>query len=156
MRRSWWIVPAVWAADFISKQLAMRMRSPMLLVPGVVGLRYVHNSGMAFSLLSGQPWLLALLSVLLLALGALLLRRFRLGPMSRTGALLMLGGALGNLAERLISGEVTDMVELLFVHFAIFNVADIAVTVGCGLLALSLFLRPDEWTAREERKEGTR
>ena len=46
MRRSWWIVPAVWAADFISKQLAMRMRSPMLLVPGVVGLRYVRNSGM--------------------------------------------------------------------------------------------------------------
>ena len=78
MRRSWWIVPAVWAADFISKQLAMRMRSPMLLVPGVVGLRYVHNSGMAFSLLSGHPRLLGVVS-----------RNWKIDPRDRFGLLMV-------------------------------------------------------------------
>ena len=61
------------------------------------------------------------------------------------GLMLMLGGALGNLADRLLTGTVTDMIELLFVRFAVFNVADACLTAGCALMIVSLLFRPGDW-----------
>ena len=52
--------------------------------------------------------------------------QFRLDRLTRTGCMLILGGALGNMIDRFFTGYVVDMVELLFVDFAVFNVADVA------------------------------
>ena len=57
----------------------------------------------------------------------------------------MAGGAAGNMFDRLISGYVPDMIETLFVHFPIFNIADSCLTVGCVMLIISLLARPGDW-----------
>ena len=145
-----WIALLVIAADQVTKRLALSLKAPVTLIPGVLGLRLTRNTGVAFSLLSGTPWLVILLSAAILAGGGLLLRRYRLGALSRTGAMLIAGGALSNMISRIIEGSVIDMVEFLFVNFAVFNAADIALTVGCGLMILSLLIRPDEWKPRHE------
>lgn len=142
---------AVVIADQAAKRAAQSLVSPVALVPGVIGLRYAENTGVAFSLLSGYPALTGLLSAGLILLGWAALRRYALGPLSRTAAALMLGGAVGNLLDRLLRGYVIDMIELLFVRFPIFNLADAALTVGCVLMAASLLFRPGEWHERERK-----
>lgn len=142
-----WIALAAVALDQGVKALA-RQAEGCTLIPGVLAFTYAENTGMAFSLLSGRPWLLALLSVGLILLGWRILRRYRLGPWSRAAAMMMLGGAVGNLIDRLFTGYVVDMFEILFVRFAIFNVADAFLTVGCILMAASLLFRPQEWSEK--------
>ena len=150
LRKFGWIALLVIAADQVTKRLALSLQAPVTLIPGILGLRLTRNTGVAFSLLSGAPWLVTVLSAAVLVLGGCLLRRYRLGTLTRTGAMLIAGGALSNLISRVAEGSVIDMVEFLFVNFAVFNAADIALTVGCGLLILSLLIRPDEWKPRHE------
>ena len=150
LRKFGWIALLVIAADQVTKRLALSLQAPVTLIPGILGLRLTRNTGVAFSLLSGVPWLVTILSAAVLVLGGCLLRRHRLGALTRTGAMLIAGGALSNLISRVAEGSVIDMVEFLFVNFAVFNAADIALTVGCGLLILSLLIRPDEWKPRHE------
>lgn len=145
MKKYGWLALAVVALDQFSKALSARMQLPIVLIPHVLGLRCAQNTGMAFSLLSGQPWLLGVMSLLLMMAGWLFLRRYRLGAASKTAAMLMLGGAAGNMLDRLFRGYVVDMIEVLFVHFAIFNVADVALCIGCGLMAWSLIKCPKDW-----------
>jgi len=151
MRRLFWIVPAVIVLDQLTKALARTMTEPVTLIPGVIGLCHIENTGMSFSMLSGRSWLLGCLSLVLVIVGWAVLRRFRLGGLAGISAMLMLGGALGNAIDRLIRQTVTDMVELLFINFAVFNVADLALTAGCLLMALSLFICPQCWERRESR-----
>ncbi len=148
MKQYLWITPAVIILDQATKWAARHMTEPITLIDRVIGLRYTQNTGMAFSFLSDHIILLILLSVVLIAAGYAVLHRYALGTVSRTAAMLMLGGAAGNLLDRLFLGYVTDMIELLFCSFAIFNVADICLTVGCGLMIFSLLFRPQEWRER--------
>ena len=149
MRKYAWIAAAVIAADQLVKALARRLAGPVTLIPHVIGLRYSENTGMAFSLLSRHTWLLSALSVLLILVGWLTLRRYRLGRLSRVAAMLMLGGAVGNLIDRLLVGYVVDMFEVLLFRFAIFNVADMALTVGAALLAVTLLFFPKDWSLKD-------
>ncbi len=148
MRRYLWIVPVVLVIDQITKWAARQLTEPVVLLNHVVGLRYTQNTGMAFSLLSNHGILLILLSLCLIAIGWLVLRRYTLGPVSRTAAMLMLSGAAGNLIDRVLWGYVVDMIEVLFCSFAIFNVADICLTVGCCLMIVSLLFNPQEWSEK--------
>ena len=90
------------------------------LIPHVVELRFVLNQGMAFSLLSGRQLFL------IVATSAALI--------------LVLGGGIGNLIDRVLNGEVVDYINLLFMRFAVFNFADICVCVGVALWVLVIFL----------------
>lgn len=135
-----WIAAAVFLADRITKLFAERfLRSAVTLIPGVLGLRPARNTGMAFSLLSGHPLLLCILSLGILTGAFLALRKKKLDSVSQTGLMMMLGGAAGNLADRLLSGYVPDMIEFLFIRFAVFNVADACLVTGCGLVIWNLF-----------------
>ena len=152
LKRYGWIAALALALDQLTKLWAQGLGDARLvLIPGVVGLRYAENTGMAFSLLSGRPWLLGVLSAGLILLGALVLRRYRLGALPSVAAMLMLGGAAGNMLDRLLRGYVVDMVETLFIQFPIFNLADACLTVGCVLMAWSLIFRPKDW---REKKHG--
>ena len=151
----WWIAIGVFIADRVTKALASREIAPFPLIPGVIGYRYARNTGMAFSLLSGRPWLLGAISLLILIAGFFALRRCELDGLSRVGAMLVLGGAVGNMADRFATGYVTDMLELLFMDFAIFNLADVCLTVGCGLMALSVLVHPAAWGRRERDGDGS-
>ena len=135
----WVIAAAVLAADRITKILAPGIpREGQVLIPGVLGLRYAENRGIAFSLLSGRPWLLGLLSLALIAGAFVFLRKKTLHPLSLAGLMMMLGGAAGNMFDRFVLGYVPDMVEVLFVDFAVFNVADACLCAGCALVIIRL------------------
>ena len=146
MKRIWpgILAAAVWTTDRITKVLAPGIpEEGQVLIPGVVGLRYAENRGIAFSLLSGVPWLPGLLSLAAVIGGFLLLRKKKIHPLALTGLMMMLGGALGNMADRFLLGYVPDMIEVLFMEFAIFNVADAFLCVGCALVILRLLLAKD-------------
>ena len=145
MRKVWpWAVAAeVFIADRVTKILAPGIpENGVVLIPGVIGLRYGENRGIAFSLLSGAPWALGVVSLLIIAAAFFCLRGKKLQPLALTGLMMMLGGAAGNMVDRFVHGFVPDMIEVLFVNFAIFNVADTFLCIGCGLVIISL-LRKD-------------
>ena len=145
MRKFGWIAAAVVIIDQVVKRACMGLTGRVTVIPGVLALTYTENTGMAFSLFSGRAWALGVVSAVCILVGWLALRRYTLGPWSKTGAMLMLGGAVGNMIDRFLRGYVVDMFEALFVQFAIFNVADAALTIGTALMAVSLIFRPDEW-----------
>ena len=136
------IAVAVFAADRVTKILAGGIPPEGIpLITGIVRLRYAENTGAAFSMFSGHPWLLGVLSLLIIVGGFLFLRKKTLPALAITGLMMMLGGAAGNMVDRLATGFVPDMIELLFVRFAIFNVADSFLCIGCVLTAVSLLRR---------------
>lgn len=110
-------------------------------VLGPLALTLAHNSGIAFGLASGGGTLLvAVTAVALLAL-ALLFSRDRGRPGMWLAIGLLGGGALGNLADRVRAGEVTDYVD--FLSWPPFNLADVAITAGV-LLLLAIYFRDGE------------
>ena len=144
--RKIWIAAVVFAVDRATKMGVMaRKPAGEVLIPGVLGLRYTENRGIAFSLLSGSPVLPALLSLAVLLGAWLLLRNREIGTLPQVGIWMMAGGAAGNLLDRLLLGYVPDFIELLFVRFAVFNLADACLTVGCGLVIWSLLFRPGDF-----------
>jgi signal peptidase II len=133
---------AIVGLDQLTKYLTVRgipMGEQVPLIPGVIHLTYVRNTGAAFSLFSGMRWLFLLLVVVFFAAPVLLIRR---GVVTRTAELWSLaaigGGALGNAIDRLLYGSVIDMIEPEFIDFAVFNVADSFIT--CGAVVLVIFL----------------
>ncbi len=151
MRKYAWIAVVTVLLDQLVKWACLSLTTSVTVIPGVLALTYAENTGMAFSLLSGRSWALGVVSAVCILLGWLILRRYQLGPVSKTAAMLMLGGAVGNMIDRFLRGYVVDMFEVLFVDFAIFNVADAALTVGTVLMGFSLLLRPEDW---REKKHG--
>ena len=149
MKKVLWVAGAVFALDRLTKVLAELTHGEGTILTGILGYRYAQNTGMAFSLLSGRPWLLGILSALVLLAGIMVLRQFRLDTLTRTACMLVLGGAVGNMVDSFFTGYVVDMVEFLFVDFAIFNLADAALTIGCVLLAYALLFRLDAWKKKE-------
>ena len=143
IRRYGWIAALVLIADRVTKAMSEGIPvDGVALIPGWIGLRQARNTGMAFSLFSGRPWLLGLMSLAIVAGAAVVLRRKRPRPLVQAGLMLMLGGALGNMIDRFWTGYVPDMIELLFVDFAIFNVADICLVAGCLMVMIGI-LRED-------------
>ena len=153
MRKYWWIAAAAVIVDQAVKWACMSLTQQVTVIPGVLALNYTENTGMAFSLFSGRAWLLGVVSAVCIIVGWLTLRKYQLGAWSKAGAMLMLGGAVGNMIDRFLRGYVVDMFEALFVRFAIFNVADVALTVGTALMAVSLIFCPEEWQERQAAKE---
>ena len=149
IRNYGWIALTTLLLDQAVKLLSQHLARTLTLIPGVLAFTYAENTGMAFSLLSGRSWLLGIASLLVILLGWLFLRRYRLGKLPACAAMLMLGGALGNMIDRLLRGYVVDMFEVLLFRFAIFNVADAALTVGCILMAASLLWRPCDWSEKK-------
>ena len=154
MRKFYWIAAAVVIVDQLVKWACLSLTGSVTLIPHVLALTYAENTGMAFSLFSGRAWALGVVSVVCIWLGWRVLRRYKLGTLSRTAAMLMLGGAVGNMIDRVLRGFVVDMFEVLFMEFAIFNVADAALTVGTVLMAISLLFCPREWQDRTSTKEA--
>ena len=122
-------------------------------IPGVVGLTYVQNTGAAWSMLSGMQWLfVAIFAVLTIAL---LFEYFKM-PMpftkfERWCIAAVYGGGLGNVIDRVFRGYVVDMIRTEFIDFPIFNVADIFICCGCFALLLHIiFFNKQFW--KEEKK----
>ena len=132
----------VYLLDRITKLLAERHlagRAPIDLIPRVVRLNYTTNSGGAFGLFRGQPWLFFGATVLVCL--AIVLASTRLSRAAiALGLGLILGGALGNLTDRIIhgpgvSGRVVDFID--FRIWPVFNLADSAIVIGAFVVLLA-------------------
>lgn len=148
-----WPALAVFALDQVTKTW-IAARLPLYearpLIDGFFNLVHVRNKGMAFGIMNrpGADWgFLLLLSATLGAIALLLFWFYRLKPGERNLAWplsLVLGGAVGNLLDRLRLGEVIDFLDFYLgaYHWPAFNVADSAITVGTLWLAWSLLFHP--------------
>jgi len=134
---------AITLTDQLIKQWAVAVLKPagaLPFIPHVLELRYLVNDGMSFSMLSGKRLLLvAVTGVMLTALAVLLVRR-KMSGLERAAWILVVGGGVGNLIDRVRTGEVVDYFNCLFISFPIFNFADVCICVGVGLLVLNIVL----------------
>lgn len=123
------------------------------LVPGV-DLVHTKNTGVSFGLLSGAPaWAVGLVSAVALVLVVSLLVRVAPGRAGRAAAALIVGGAVGNLIDRVAFGSVTDFLDLPLLPPC--NVADIAITFGALTMAVAILLAGDEHDERASAEQGT-
>ena len=150
-----WLSAFVIVVDQITKRVvdtSMQLHQSIELAP-FFQLTYLRNQGAAFSFLSGaggwQRWFFIILAVVASAFITVWLRK--LDPRQRREAMawsLVLGGALGNLIDRILYGYVIDFLDVYYGdwHWPAFNVADSAITVGVVLLLLDSFkpTRPPE------------
>ena len=121
-------------------------------IPGLMGLTYVENTGAAFSMFSEHTWLLTLVSAVVSAvLAGALFKNVVRHPFGKLTLSVILAGAVGNLIDRAVMGYVTDMFKTLFMDFAVFNVADICVV--CGGIALAVYVL--FFYDKLEKKDGT-
>lgn len=147
----WWLAAAVLGLDQASKAL-VRARLPefdsVQVIPNLMDFTHVQNNGVAFGYLNdtvlpfkgGLTAALAIVALVGIGLYARHIRREEW--MARIGLSLILGGAVGNLIDRLRVGYVDDFVDVYFRswHFWAFNVADASITIGAILVFLDLLL----------------
>ena len=122
----------------------------IVLLP-VFNFTLLHNEGAAFSFLSDaggwQRWLLVVISALVSGVITVWLYRVRhTERLLATALALILGGAIGNLIDRVLDGYVVDFIVVHYQHyyFPAFNIADSAITIGAILLILDTLLKPKE------------
>jgi lipoprotein signal peptidase len=145
--RAWlWLSLLVLVADQISKWLVVREIAPLRSIPLLphFNLINLHNTGAAFSSFSAAPALVFV--ILALAVTAGILYWLRENPHGQRllaiGFCLILGGALGNALDRLTRGYVVDFIDFHIGrwHFAAFNIADSAISVGVAFLLLDMLV----------------
>lgn len=151
--RRYWILGVVAAlvvaADLITKavvEATIPLHRTIPVIDGALSLVHVRNTGAAFGLLAGAPAALRLPFFLLVSLGAIavvvaFVRRLDDRQWGLTAALaLVLGGAIGNLVDRVRYGEVVDFVLVYWRdwHWPAFNVADSAISIGVAVLVWSM------------------
>jgi len=147
----------VFALDRLTKRIIesrMSVFDTHTVIPGFFDIVHARNRGAAFSIFADstsplRPFLLIGLSLAALILVAGILRKASsMDKPTAIGLSLILGGALGNVFDRIVSGAVTDFLDFYIgtLHWPAFNVADSAIVIGSGLLLLSL-LRPKQQPA---------
>jgi signal peptidase II len=149
LRLFWWLALGVVVFDQTTKSLirsALPLYDSRTIIPGLVDLVHVHNAGVAFGLLNDvvhpmRSVLTTLLAVIALVGITYYARHIRDEErLARVGLSFILGGAIGNLADRVRQGFVVDFVDVYWHqwHFWAFNVADAAITIGAILIFLEL------------------
>lgn len=144
-----WIAGAIVALDQATKALVrsrFELHDSLEIIPGLFNLTRVHNYGAAFGLMNAAdfPFKTVVLSIVatvaLLALTAYASTLPIEQLLARVGLALIVGGAAGNLIDRLSAGYVVDFVDVYWRdwHFWAFNVADAAITVGVAFMILDL------------------
>ena len=123
-------------------------------IPGLFDLRHVHNTGAAWSSFEGMIWLFALIFGIFAAFILWEFPKKRMGftTFERFCMISVFGGGLGNMIDRLRLGFVVDMINLEFMNFPVFNVADCFITCGCVLLLAHLFFFNREFWKDDKKK----
>ncbi len=121
----------------------------VVLIPGLLKIDSVHNTGISFGMFSGSNLLILIITALLFAFLVFYAHRSltRLFPHLLFG--LILGGAAGNLLDRLLLGYVRDMIRFPFLDLSVFNLADAAIVCGCAILILCIL-----FGRKEDKQNG--
>ena len=137
---------------WVTSHLDVGQSAPLL--PGIVRLTRLHNTGAAWSSFSGKTGLLAAVTIVLMAAVVyLVVKKIVRHPLGLTSAMLVLGGGAGNMIDRLCRGYVVDMFDLEFMSYPIFNLADIFVVIGVLLGAVYYLWFYDKYD-KKERTHG--
>ena len=109
------------------------LEDSLAVFPGILEFKYTQNTGMAFSMLADQSFIL---TVLVVIINIFLITYILMNKVPLYFGFI-LGGALANLIDRFTLGFVTDFINPLFVDFAVFNIADVSLNVGVTLFILA-------------------
>lgn len=136
----------VFIIDQLVKHLVvstMHLGQSLPVIKGIFHITYVLNPGAAFGMLEHQRWFFILVALVAVLLGAAFYKKLQQESfLMRSGAGLLLGGAVGNLADRIQSGLVVDFLD--FRIWPVFNIADIAICAGAGILIFDIWQRRNE------------
>lgn len=150
-------VLGITAADQLTKFLVVQnipLYDHIPAIPGLFRLTYVQNTGAAFSMLQDQQWLFLLIFLVLTVaiVYDFVKKSMPFTKLERWLIVLIYAGGLGNMIDRVRLGYVIDMIELEFMNFPVFNVADCFITCSCILLMVHLaFFNKDFW--KDEKKK---
>ena len=145
------------AADQFTKFLTVAniaLHQDIEFIPGFLGLTYVQNTGAAFSSFEGQQWLFAVIFLLFTVAVIYEFSKNTMGfnTFERWCIAAVYGGGLGNIIDRIRLGYVVDMIEVEFIKFPVFNVADCFISCGCSaLIAHLLFFNKAFW--KDDKKK---
>jgi len=144
-----WLPIVIIVFDQLTKAIVrstLPLQSSVTVIPGLVDFTHVRNTGAAFGVFNASDFPFKTVLIGLIAVGALVgvglyaagLARHEI--MARVGLALIIGGAAGNLIDRMIVGSVVDFVDVYWRshHFWAFNVADSAITVGATIMILDM------------------
>ena len=144
-----WLPITIVAADQLAKAMVRAMlplHESITIVPGFMDFTHITNSGAAFGILDRVDFPFKTVVIAVIATAALIgvgmyaasLAHHQLG--ARVGLALLIGGAAGNLIDRVIAGSVVDFVDVYWrtYHFWAFNVADSAISVGVAIMILDM------------------
>ncbi|OEH84729.1 signal peptidase II [Desulfuribacillus stibiiarsenatis] len=124
---------------------------------GVFHLTSHRNAGAAFGILQNQRWFFISVTIIVIATVIYIIYKYE-GHSDKKlmlyGIALLLGGAIGNLIDRIFIGQVIDFFDFRLINFAIFNIADSAIVIGVGLLFLDTWLTYQEDKKKENINES--
>ncbi len=130
--------------DQLTKLIAIKHLKPIATFPiieDVFHFTFTTNDGMAFGMLDNQRWIFLTISTITIVLMGIILYTGRLSNKLYTVSVSMIiSGGIGNMIDRLTTGEVVDFLDFRLINFAIFNVADSIVCIGAGILILAMVL----------------
>jgi signal peptidase II len=122
----------------------------------VLHFTYVENKGAAFGILQGRTMLLLIIVacvILIIPFIYVKLPKDKWGKVARFALVFITAGAIGNFIDRLLFGYVRDFIYFVPINFPVFNIADVLVVVGVGILTLSLFYSDNEDMQKEVKDE---
>lgn len=125
--------------DLLSKYLAVSnlKTASFSVIPNILSFTYVENTGAAFGIFTDGNMFLLVVSLLLFAAILCLVVKYRpKGKLLNLAAGLVLGGAAGNIIDRIFNGFVVDFIELTFINYPVFNIADCCIVCGAILFAV--------------------
>lgn len=148
MKRYLWLLPiaAVIGLDQLTKWLAATYLKAIDTVPiikNALHLTYLENRGAAFGMLKNHRWVFMVVSTLaIIAIIAVMIASYKklYDPLLYVGLTFIAGGGIGNMIDRIALGYVVDFIDFRLIDFAVFNVADSFVCVGCALVILQILV----------------
>jgi signal peptidase II len=143
--RFWGTIITILVLDQLSKfgiSGGMILGDSKPLIDGILNLTYVHNQGAAFSILQGKYWFFIAMALVISAVMIYLNLKYYLGKWLQYSMGLIVGGSLGNAVDRFLYGSVRDFFSIGW--FPIFNIADMAITIGGALLMLYVLMEDNK------------
>ncbi|MBQ8475403.1 MAG: signal peptidase II [Clostridia bacterium] len=136
----------------VLENIAMYEKVPV--IDGFFHFTYIENKGAAFGMLAEHRWVFIVISAV--AIAAFIFYIIKYTPDDLLTCISMsfiVGGGIGNMIDRCVRGSVVDFIEVEFIDFYVFNVADMFVCVGCGLMILCLILSEIKESKKKKEKE---
>lgn len=145
--------------DQIIKYFVLEFLAPVgsvKVIDNLFSLVYVENRGAAFGIFQNQVWIFALITVLMIAVFVYILVSGKIkGKLFTTSAILIIGGGIGNLIDRIFRGFVVDYLSVSFFP-PVCNFADYCITIGAVLFIISMFITSDKKSEKTLKSDSVK